>query len=109
MDATLELLKTDTKFYGGDDRKFVWASGARLDPGGHNNKRVAIYNLKAGETYTLTLSGRSQQFKADTILFRHEEVPADEALTEEVPHEPDQEHCTQSGQDRIHFTNLSSS
>lgn len=79
MDAPLAMLKEDTKFFGGKDRAFVWASGNRLDPGGHNNKRVAIYRLKAGETYTLTLSGRSQLFKADRILFRHEEVTAEDA------------------------------
>lgn len=79
MDAPLELLKQDTKFFGGDDKRFVWASGNRLDPGGHNNKRVAVYHLKAGETYTLTISGRSQLFKADRFLFRHADVPAEEA------------------------------
>ncbi|MDF1858694.1 MAG: hypothetical protein P1U87_00690 [Verrucomicrobiales bacterium] len=78
-DAPLEMLKKDTKFFGGNDRKFVWASGNRLDPGGHNNKRVAVYSLKAGGEYTLVLSGRSQKFKVDQILFRHEEVPAKEA------------------------------
>lgn len=75
-DAPLALLKKDTKFYGGDDKKFVWASGKRLDPGGHNNKRNAVYHLKAGEIYTLTVSGRSQKFKLDRILFRHESLPA---------------------------------
>lgn len=43
-------------------------------PRGHNNKRVAVYSLKAGETYTLILSGRSQLFKAGEILFRHQDV-----------------------------------
>lgn len=43
-------------------------------PGGHNNKRVAVYSLKAGETYTLILSGRSQLLKADVILFRQHDV-----------------------------------
>ena len=78
-DAPLAMLKKNTKFFGGDDKRFVWASGNRLDPGGHNNKRVAVYSLKAGETYTLTLSGRSQLFKVDEILFRHEDVPKEKA------------------------------
>ena len=73
-DAPLAMLKKNTKFFGGDDKRFVWASGNRLDPGGHNNKRVAVYSLKAGETYTLILSGRSQLCKVDEILFRHEDV-----------------------------------
>ncbi|MEM7602478.1 MAG: hypothetical protein AAF357_13800 [Verrucomicrobiota bacterium] len=74
MDAPLEMLKADTKFYGGDDQTFVWASGNRLDPGGHNNKRVAVYYLKTGETYTFTISGRSQLFKIDCFEFRHEDA-----------------------------------
>lgn len=81
-DAPLEMLNTDTKFFGGKDREFVWASGNRLDPGGHKNKRVAVYFLKSGETYTLTLSGRSQLFKVDEILFRHEDVDAEVAEAE---------------------------
>jgi hypothetical protein len=43
-------------------------------PGGYNNKRVAVYSLKAGETYTLILSGQSQLFKVDEILFRRQDV-----------------------------------
>ncbi len=75
-DAPLKMLKDDTKFFGGDDKSFAWASGNRLDPGGHNNKRVAVYDFKAGETYELVVSGRSQLFKLDRIVFRHESVPA---------------------------------
>jgi len=70
MDAPLDMLKEDTKFFGGDDRKFVWVSGNRLDPGGHRNKRVAIYHFEEGETYSLFISGRSQLFKLDQIVFR---------------------------------------
>ena len=43
-------------------------------PGGHSNERVAVYSLKAGEAYTLILSGRSQLLKADAILFRQHDV-----------------------------------
>ena len=78
-DAPLEMLKKDTKFFGGNDKEFVWASGNRLDPGGHNNKRVAIYRFKPGAEYTLVMSGRSQLFKADSILFRHEDVVKEDA------------------------------
>lgn len=74
-DAPLALLQTDTKFFGGADKKFEWATGNRLDPGGHNNKRVAVYDFKAGETYKLVVSGRSQYFKVDRLVFRHKDVP----------------------------------
>lgn len=73
-DAPLSALQSDTKFFGGNDRQFVWASGNRLDLGGDTNKRVAVYDLKAGETYAFTLSGRSRYFKVDRIVFRHESV-----------------------------------
>lgn len=75
-DAPLTLLQTDTKFFGGkNDGSFVWAGGfqnnfqGNLDPGGHQNKRVAIYNFKAGETYTLVVHGRSKAFKIDRFAF----------------------------------------
>ena len=70
------MLKSDTKFYGGDHKRFVWATGKRLDAGGHKNKRGAIYEFKAGETYRLLVSGRSQKFKLDRIVFRHESIKA---------------------------------
>ncbi|MEL6869283.1 MAG: Ig-like domain-containing protein [Pseudomonadota bacterium] len=78
-DAPLATLMADTKFFGGNDNQFVWASGNRLDLGGERNKRVAVYNLQAGETYTFTMSGRSKFFKVDRIMFRHESVPANSA------------------------------
>lgn len=78
-DAPLSALQSDTKFFGGDDNRFVWASGNRLDLGGETNKRVAIYDLKAGETYTFTMSGRSRYFKVDRIVFRHESVSGNNA------------------------------
>ncbi|MEO0796244.1 MAG: hypothetical protein AAFX93_13835 [Verrucomicrobiota bacterium] len=74
--APLSMLKSDTKFFGGANNQFVWSSGNKLDPGGHNNKRVAIYNFQAGETYRLVVSGRSKFFKLDRIMFRHSSVPA---------------------------------
>ncbi|MDQ8198650.1 hypothetical protein QEH56_10845 [Pelagicoccus enzymogenes] len=81
-DAPLSLLKSNTKFFGGkNDGSFVWQGGyennfqGRLDPGGHQNKRVAIYNFKAGETYTLVIHGRSKAFKIDRIAFNHAELP----------------------------------
>lgn len=89
-DAPLSLLQKDTKFFGGADKKFEWATGNRLDPGGHNNKRVAVYDFKAGESYKLVVSGRSQFFKVDRLVFRHKDVPAsaiDSVVKEEAPQE----------------------
>ncbi|MDF7800414.1 hypothetical protein P4C99_13130 [Pontiellaceae bacterium B1224] len=57
----------------------VWATGIRIDPGGHRNKRVAVYNFKAEETYKLVVSGRSQKYKLDRIVFRHESVEPNKA------------------------------
>lgn len=73
-DANVGLLTSNTKFFGGDHHRFTWATGNRLDPGGHNNKRVAVYRLAAGKAYTFFLSGRSQKFKVNRIVFRHESV-----------------------------------
>ncbi|MEO1595646.1 MAG: DUF5060 domain-containing protein [Pseudomonadota bacterium] len=78
-DAPLATMQSDTKFFGGNDNQFVWARGNRLDLGGDTNKRVAVYDLTAGETYTFTMSGRSQLFKVDRIVFRHESVPVNQA------------------------------
>lgn len=83
--AVLSVLMSDTKFFGGDDHSFVWASGNRLDPGGHNNKRVAIYDFREGETYTLVVSGRSQKFKLDRLVFRHESVAVEAAQNSALP------------------------
>ena len=77
--ATLSVLSSDTKFFGGNHNQFVWATGNRLDVGGHNNKRRAVYNLKAGETYTFVMHGRSKLFKVNRVVFRHESVSAAEA------------------------------
>jgi|GEM_PF-294925 len=72
--ALLELLQSDTKFFGGNDLSFVWAAGNRLDPGGEANKRRAVYDFKAGEIYTLVVSGRSEKFKLDRLVFRRSDV-----------------------------------
>ncbi|MEM9445997.1 MAG: hypothetical protein AAGA18_11685 [Verrucomicrobiota bacterium] len=72
-DAPLDMLKEDTKFFGGNDKEFAWVSGGRLDQG--HKKFNAVYNFKEGKSYTLTVSGRSQLFKLDKIVFRHEDTP----------------------------------
>lgn len=73
-DAPLSMLKSNTKFFGGNANSFAWATGNRLDPGGHDNKRVAVYDFKAGEEYLLVMSGRSKFFSVDRIVFRHQSV-----------------------------------
>lgn len=77
-DAPLEALKSDTKFFGGGHLDFQWAWGNRLDLGGEDNKRRAVYNFPAGD-YTLVVSGRSQFFKVNRIVFRHESVSPGDA------------------------------
>lgn len=66
-DAPESMLRSNTKFFGGPANGWGWAS--KLDAGGHDNKRDPIYYLKAGETYTLTLSGRSIRWNVDRIAF----------------------------------------
>jgi hypothetical protein len=69
--ARLALLQRNTKLFGGaGDQDFVWTFESSMDPGGHNNKRQPVYALKAGETYCLTVSGRSQYFRINRIAFR---------------------------------------
>ena len=75
--AYLNILKNDTKFFGGANQKFVWSSGARLDI--KSAKVKAVYNFKANEIYTLVISGRSQLYKLDRIVFRKVDVPVDVA------------------------------
>ncbi|MCW2120946.1 hypothetical protein [Flavobacterium sp. 7A] len=59
-------LKTDNKFFGtGGDGEFKNAAG-QLDIS--SVKPWATYNFKAGETYTLTITGRSSKFSIDRIL-----------------------------------------
>ena len=83
--ASLSMLKSDMKYYGGKADAWDWASGdvkatgGRLDPGGKNNKRLAVYNFRSGETYTLVISGRSKSFRADRVLFRLASIPKESA------------------------------
>lgn len=81
--ALLSLLQNDTKYFGGAADAWKWENGqnstgrsGNLDPGGHDNKRVAVYDFKAGETYKLVISGRSRAFRMDRIVFRHIETTA---------------------------------
>lgn len=73
--ATKFYLAKDTKYFSNKTGDLKWDSGARLEsnvriPGSnHNTKLHAKYILKAGETYTFTVSGRSQYFSFGRIMF----------------------------------------
>ncbi|MCG8698107.1 MAG: thrombospondin type 3 repeat-containing protein [Bacteroidales bacterium] len=75
----VSTLSTLTKMYGGAAGGWGWAF--QLD--GHNADHIAcMYNLKAGQHYTLTLAGRSIRFNVDYILlFNKDEIPFDLAKT----------------------------
>lgn len=66
-DALEADLKRNLKFFGGNENGWGWAQ--QLDLGGHNNKRNAVYTLKSGKTYQLTIHGRSKNFNIDKIVF----------------------------------------
>lgn len=90
--APLEILKTDTKMFGGDADKWGWTN--QLD---FNHKKAsAIYDLKADEVYELTISGRSKNFNFDRFLFIHESKDfrktrasnPKESKSDDIPDEP---------------------
>jgi len=62
--APLDWLMNDTKIFGGAHNGWGWAASLDRD----HNKRFARYAFKAGEIYTLVLSGRSQRFNVDRIV-----------------------------------------
>jgi len=79
--ASLSLLSSNTKYFGGSRDAWKWENGknssgsaGNLDPGGESNKRVALYDFKAGETYKLVVSGRSRYFRMDRLMFRKSTV-----------------------------------
>ena len=62
------LLTSNTKFFGGNAGGWGWAE--KLDDTSVNPdvKYNALYVFNAGESYTLTVSGRSQRFNIDRII-----------------------------------------
>lgn len=66
-DAQKADLTKNMKFFGGNATNWGWAQ--QLDLGGHDNKRNAVYRLKAGKTYVMTVSGRSKNYNFDKIVF----------------------------------------
>jgi hypothetical protein len=81
-DVPLKVLKSDTKLYGGSPDKWGWS--AQLDVG--HKKYAPRYQLKAGETYELTISGRSKNFNIDRIFFVH----ADQGMGQVKNSNPDE-------------------
>ena len=71
-DSPMAALRVNTKMFGGSPNGWGWAQ--KLDLGGNSNKRYPKYVLKAGETYTLTISGRSQRFNIDRIIFFNTDI-----------------------------------
>lgn len=67
--APLDILKKDTKMFGGKADEWGWATS--LD---FHKKAPAIYDLLPGELYELTISGRSRNFNLDRFLLVHESV-----------------------------------
>ncbi len=89
--ASLHMLKRNTKYFGGKSDAWEWATGdwnvtgGRLDPGGKQNKRKAIYHFKSGQTYTLIVSGRSKAFRIDRVVFRRTTAPIEVAHNLNTP------------------------
>jgi|GEM_PF-5516006 len=82
--APLKLLKKDTKIFGGHSQRWGWAR--QLDS--NHQKFMPEYAFKSGETYTITLSGRSKNFNLDRFFFVHESKNLREILTENPPESP---------------------
>lgn len=88
-DATLDILRQDTKLFGGSQEGWGWAE--TLDLGNHNF-RVPKYVFKKGGRYALVITGRSQRFNIDRIVFRHESVAKKKMM------DPDLEESAREGQ-----------
>ena len=61
----VEDLKDYEKFFGGSAVQWGWAQ--TMDWQGHI-KREALYNLKQGEEYTITIAGRSIRWNIDCVI-----------------------------------------
>lgn len=80
-DVPKKMLKSDTKLFGGHHEKWGWTD--RLDK--DHKKFLPLYKLKAGEKYTLIISGRSQRFNMDRIIFKHSSVDDKKAKDPKQP------------------------
>jgi hypothetical protein len=68
-EAALAILRKDNKMFGGSPDGWAWATQLDVE----HKKFPALYRFKEGETYRLTISGRSRNFNLDRILFVHED------------------------------------
>jgi len=76
-----DILEEDTKLYGGSAEGWGWTD--KLDV--KHKKWPAEYRLEAGEEYTLIISGRSQRFNMDRIVFKHKSVKDKKAKNPKQP------------------------
>ena len=67
-EASLKILREDNKMFGGAADGWAWATQLDVE----HKKFPALYRFKEGETYRLTISGRSRNFNLDRILLVHE-------------------------------------
>lgn len=72
-DAPVGMLRTNTKLYGGSAEGWGWT--AQLDR--EHKKLAPLYRLKKVEVYELTVSGRSQRFNIDQIIWMHTSLQSD--------------------------------
>ncbi|GEM_PF-1295024 len=66
--ATLENLTKNQKFFTILKKANQWVWGRQFDMNNSHTFREAEYTFKAGETYTLTVSGRSKSYSLDRIV-----------------------------------------
>jgi hypothetical protein len=69
-ETPIKTLERETKMFGGDANAWGWAT--TLDEG--HKKFPPVYRLKAGETYELTIHGRSKNFNIDQIVIYHDSL-----------------------------------
>ena len=78
--ATLQNLSKNQKFFTILKKANQWVWGRQFDMNNSHTFREAEYNFKAGETYTLTVSGRSKSYSVDRIvLYRKADYSASQA------------------------------
>jgi gliding motility-associated-like protein len=63
--AALNFLQENQKLFGGEKDRWGTCESLHLSNGAFKS---AVYNFKAGETYSLILSGRSKNFNLDRII-----------------------------------------
>lgn len=73
----ISWMNTDTKIFVGRGGNGDWGWGTNYDRN-HLQPKVT-FNFKAGEIYTLTMSGRSQRFNVDRILLAKTSIPTYQA------------------------------